>query len=106
MPRSHTGSALYVFGDQVNDNGPYSVFINDTLDSHANYTGRSGCGTSDYAKYCEKLGGLKYFVGGLPQGTHKFLLVNGGPSSGNETFFSECQTGVILHISRQECNSR
>lgn len=79
-----TGSAVYIYGDQVNDHGPYSVYINDT--NVATHTGRSGCG-GGYAKYCEKVHGLAFFAGSLPEGQHTLRLVNEGPSSGNTTYF-------------------
>ena len=82
---------MYIYGDQVDDNGPYLVYINDTLSQTHN--GRSGC-DGEYHKYCEKLQGLKYFTSSLPEGTHRLRLVNGGPDSGNETFFSELYAGL------------
>lgn len=82
-----TGSAVYVYGDQVNDHGYYTVFINDT--QIANLTGRSGCAGSDGEKSCEKLGALHFFAGGLPEGQHDLRIVNGG-TSGNQTYFGEC----------------
>lgn len=85
-PNLTTGSAIYLYGDQVNDHGPYRIYLNDTLALEGN--DRSGCG-GGYAKYCEKLWGLKYFAGSLPQGQHKLRMVNGGPSEGNRTFFGE-----------------
>lgn len=81
-----TGSAVYIYGDQVDDHGPFSVYFNGSSTPYGSYNGRSGC-EGQYAKYCEKLGTLKFFAGGLPQGTHELKLVNGGPSGTNETFF-------------------
>ncbi|KAI5450921.1 hypothetical protein NCC49_002661 [Naganishia albida] len=81
---SFGGSAVYVYGDQVNDHGYYTVFLNDTL--QANLTGRSGCAGSDGEKQCEKLGGLHFFAGGLPEGRHALRIVNGGVA-GNQTYF-------------------
>jgi hypothetical protein len=81
-----TGSAIYLYGDQVNDHGPYFIYMNDSLVLQGN--DRSGCG-GGYAKECEKLSGLKYFAGSLPQGQHKMRMVNGGPAEGNRTYFGE-----------------
>jgi hypothetical protein len=80
------GSAVYVYGDQVNDHGYYSVFINDT--QMANLTGRSGCAAPDGEKSCEKLGGLHFFAGGLPEGQHDLRIVNGG-SQNDKTYFGK-----------------
>ena len=85
------GSAVWVFGDQVNDHGPYSLYLNGSTTPYASYTGRSGCG-GGYAKYCEKLHGLIGFVGDLPQGNHTLVLRNQGPSDTNQTFVGQCQT--------------
>ncbi|KAJ9108198.1 hypothetical protein QFC20_003561 [Naganishia adeliensis] len=57
------GSAVYVYGDQVNDHGYYTVFINDT--QIANLTGRSGCAGSDGEKSCEKLGAPSFLRWGF-----------------------------------------
>lgn len=75
---------MYLYGDQVNDHGLYTI----TLDSQPPVTlnDRSGCGDG-YAKYCEKLGGLKFFAGGLSDSNHVLKFVNGGPQDGNRTFF-------------------
>ncbi|KAJ9105829.1 hypothetical protein QFC19_003399 [Naganishia cerealis] len=83
---SFAGSAVYVYGDQVNDHGYYSILINNT--QMANLSGRSGCAGSDGEKQCEKLGGLHFFAGGLPEGQHDLRIVNGG-SSGNQTYFGK-----------------
>ncbi|KAK1926021.1 hypothetical protein DB88DRAFT_537969 [Papiliotrema laurentii] len=87
---SFQGSALYIYGDQVNDHGYYSIYLNGTDAEHlyGRYTGRSGCG-GGYAKSCEKLHGLVGFAGGLPEGKHQVTLVNESPSEsgGNVTFF-------------------
>ncbi|KAJ9091474.1 hypothetical protein QFC21_007210 [Naganishia friedmannii] len=81
---SFTGSAIYIFGDQVNDHGYYTVLLNST--TYANLTGRSGCAGSEGEKQCEKLGGLHFFAGGLPEGTHEVQVVNGG-MAGAQTYF-------------------
>ncbi|ORY29306.1 hypothetical protein BCR39DRAFT_532216 [Naematelia encephala] len=81
-----TGSAVYIYGDQVNDHGPFSVYINDTTTPYATHTGRSGCG-GGYAKYCEKVHGLAFFANNLPEGQHTLRLENQGPSDGNMTYF-------------------
>ncbi|RSH82819.1 hypothetical protein EHS25_005809 [Saitozyma podzolica] len=61
-----SGSGLYIFGDQVDDHGLYSIYLNSSytpwLDGSsrsaavATLDGRSGCG-GGYKKACEKLGG-------------------------------------------------
>ncbi|KAJ9116262.1 hypothetical protein QFC24_006777 [Naganishia onofrii] len=81
---SFTGSAIYVFGDQVNDHGYYTVLLNST--QYANLTGRSGCAGGEGEKQCEKLGGLHFFAGGLPEGMHEMQIVNGG-TAGAQTYF-------------------
>ncbi|OXG89871.1 hypothetical protein C345_01954 [Cryptococcus neoformans A2-102-5] len=78
-----TGSALYIYGDQVNDHGPYSIFFNASTIPYATYSGRSGCAVGGVEKSCEKLGTLKAFVGGLGEGEHQVRLVN----EGEETYF-------------------
>ena len=85
-PALTPGSAIYIYGDQVNDHGPYDVYLNGSSSPAAQLNGRSGCG-GGYAKYCEKLHGLAFFAGGLPAGTHEVRLVNGGPADGDVTFF-------------------
>lgn len=52
----------------------------------ATNNGRSGCG-GGYAKACEKLGGLAFFAGALPEGTHTLRLTNNGPLDGQSTYF-------------------
>ncbi|GHJ83639.1 hypothetical protein NliqN6_0041 [Naganishia liquefaciens] len=79
-----TGSAIYVYGDQVNDHGYYAVYINDT--EMAYLTGRSGCASPEGDKSCEKLGGLHFFAGGLPEGEHDLRIENGGTEQ-NRTYF-------------------
>ncbi|KAJ9115405.1 hypothetical protein QFC22_005162 [Naganishia vaughanmartiniae] len=81
---SFVGSAVYVYGDQVNDHGYYTVLMNST--QYANFTGRSGCAGGEGEKQCEKLGGLHFFAGGLPEGTHEMRIVNGGTEA-LKTFF-------------------
>ncbi|WVN89204.1 uncharacterized protein L203_104421 [Cryptococcus depauperatus CBS 7841] len=75
-----TGSALYIFGDQVNDHGLFSIYFNKSSIPFSTLSGRSGCGTPNgkIEKTCEKLGTLKAFVGGLGQGEHMVEVVNGG----------------------------
>ncbi|KAK8845599.1 hypothetical protein IAR55_006315 [Kwoniella newhampshirensis] len=82
-----SGSALYVYGDQVNDHGYFSLYFNDSTTPYATYNGRSGCGTGAYEKGCEKLGTLKAFVGGLPAGQHSVRIMNESPQGSNATFF-------------------
>jgi hypothetical protein len=80
------GSAIYLYGDQVNDHGPYTVSLDSRQQVALN--DRSGCG-GGYAKACEKLSGLKFFAGGLGEGEHTLRFENGGPSEGDRTFFGE-----------------
>ncbi|WVQ80956.1 hypothetical protein IAT38_003063 [Cryptococcus sp. DSM 104549] len=82
-----TGSAVYIYGDQVNDHGPFSLYFNDSSTPYGTWNARSGCGTSAYEKSCEKLGSLKAFVGGLPPGEHEATIVNGGPEGDEATYF-------------------
>ncbi|KAK4689604.1 hypothetical protein P7C73_g513, partial [Tremellales sp. Uapishka_1] len=81
-----SGSAVYIYGDQVNDHGYFSVYLNESSTAAATLTGRSGC-NGTYAKYCEKLGGLHFFAGNLPEGTHSVKLVNVGGSASQPTYF-------------------
>ncbi len=85
FPLTLTGSAVYIYGDQVDDHGYYSIFFNDSATPVATLTGRSGCGGRT-DKYCEKLQGLEFFANDLPEGRHTLKLVNGGTSDHN-TFF-------------------
>jgi hypothetical protein len=62
-----------MYGDQVNDHGLFSVTLNESRPVISN--GRSGCG-EPFGKTCEKLGGLHYFVGGLPEGEHRVRVEN------------------------------
>lgn len=89
---------MWVYGDQVNDHGLYDVFLNGT--QAGTFNGRSGCG-GGYAKYCEKLHGLAFFAGQLPPGQHEVRIVNGGPDTGNKTFF-----GKLQHVSGADNRSR
>lgn len=75
---------MYLYGDQVNDHGPYTVSLDSA--NQAALNDRSGCG-GGYAKECEKLFGLKYFAGNLGEGEHTLRFENGGPSDGDRTFF-------------------
>lgn len=81
-----TGSAVYLYGDQVNDHGPYTISLDSTPAAALN--DRSGCG-GGYAKECEKLYGLKFFAGGLGEGVHTLRFENGGPTEGDRTFFGK-----------------
>ncbi|CAK9780428.1 unnamed protein product [Cutaneotrichosporon oleaginosum] len=84
MMLNFTGSAIYVYGDQVNDHGDYTVSLNGS--TVGRYSGRSGC-RGGFAKACEKLHGLVFFAGDLPAGSHALRIENGGPAEGNKTFF-------------------
>jgi hypothetical protein len=83
----------------VNDHGPYFLYFNDSTTPYQTLNGRSGCGISIFQKSCEKLGGMKFFVGGLPMGEHTLRLVNigynDGAQGGNETFFGGC-FGLVM----------
>lgn len=79
-----SGSAIYLYGDQVNDHGPYTIALDGT--PRAALNDRSGCG-GGYAKECEKLYGLKFFAGNLGAGEHTLRFENGGPTEGDRTFF-------------------
>ncbi|TYJ52738.1 hypothetical protein B9479_006633 [Cryptococcus floricola] len=80
-----TGSALYVFGDQVNDHGVFSLYFNSSSTPFVTPSGRSGCqvANNQVEKSCEKLDSLKAFVGGLPAGEHQVEIVN----QGQDTYF-------------------
>ena len=78
------GSAVWVYGDQVNDHGEYTATINGSAAKE--YTGRSGCG-GGYGKECEKLHGLMAFYNDLPAGVHNLTITNGGPATGDVTYF-------------------
>ncbi|WVQ62703.1 uncharacterized protein L199_000851 [Kwoniella botswanensis] len=85
---SFAGSALYIYGDSVQDHGDFSIYFNDSQTPYGTWNARTPCGgTSDYGKKCEKLGSLKAFIGNLPEGTHQVKLVNDGPEGDNATFF-------------------
>ena len=100
MSVAFNGSALYLYGDSVNDHGLYEVYVDQGAapwDSGGSGSGatpnatlndRSGCGAG-WAKACEKLNNLKYFVGGLAEGEHVLALRNLGYGSypGDPTFF-------------------
>lgn len=81
------GSAFYVYGDQVNDHGAFSVYADDQPLTQGVLSGRSGCGGED-SKSCEKLGGLHFFAGGLGEGKHTVRVVNEG-SGPNAPYFGE-----------------
>lgn len=84
---------MWVYGDQVNDHGSYTVYLNNT--AVGTYTQRSGC-ANGYAKSCEKLHGLAFFAGPLPQGQHNLKIVNAGTNGqGQQTFF-----GGLASVSR------
>lgn len=50
--------------------------------------GRSGC-SEGYSATCEKLHGLAFFAGSLPEGTHEVKIVNQSPGGDKQTFFGE-----------------
>ncbi|OCF73388.1 hypothetical protein I204_05225 [Kwoniella mangroviensis CBS 8886] len=85
---SFAGSALFIYGDSVQDHGDFSIYFNDSQTPYGTWNARTPCGgTADYGKKCEKLGSLKAFIGNLPEGTHQVKLVNDGPEGDNATFF-------------------
>jgi hypothetical protein len=81
-----SGSAFYLYGDQVNDHGLFSIYVNDTLVSPSGLSGASGCGAQE-GKNCEKLGGLFWAQTGLGEGEHRVKVVNDG--SGGTPYFGE-----------------
>ncbi|WRT63792.1 uncharacterized protein IL334_000717 [Kwoniella shivajii] len=82
------GSALYVYGDSVQDHGLFSIYFNGSSTPYGTWDSRTPCGgQSDYGKKCEKLGSIKAFIGNLPPGQHTCKLVNEGPDGTNATFF-------------------
>ncbi|WVF65963.1 hypothetical protein IAT40_000701 [Kwoniella sp. CBS 6097] len=85
---SVAASGIWLYGDTVQDHGPFSVYINDSSTPYGTWNGRTPCGGPEvYAKECEKLGALKAFVGPLGEGTHKVKVVNGGPEGDQSTYF-------------------
>jgi hypothetical protein len=84
-----SGSAFYVYGDQVNDHGAFSVYVNEEPLTQGVLSGRSGCG-GDQSKSCEKLGGLHFFAGGLGEGVHTVRVVNEG-SGPDAPYFGQCE---------------
>lgn len=62
---------------QVNDHGTFSIILDEQVLTSNTLSGRSGCDGQN-RKYCEKLGGLHYFVGGIGEGTHNMTIVNDG----------------------------
>ena len=85
---SFQGSAFYIYGDQVNDHGLFSVYLNDTVLTMGVLSGRSGCGEEGQSKSCEKLDGLHFFHGGLGEGLHTVKVVNDG-SGPDAPYFGE-----------------
>jgi hypothetical protein len=67
------GSAVYIFGDKVDDHGLFSV----TLDNRSvqQFDGVSGCG-GDYRKYCEKTNTIAFFASNLDSSLHTVTLQN------------------------------
>ncbi|OCF31233.1 hypothetical protein I316_07202 [Kwoniella heveanensis BCC8398] len=85
---SVAASGIWLYGDTVQDHGPFSVFINDSSTPYGTWNARTPCGGPEvWAKQCEKLGALKAFVGPLGEGTHKVKVVNGGPDGDEATYF-------------------
>ncbi|KAF9506400.1 hypothetical protein BS47DRAFT_1367411 [Hydnum rufescens UP504] len=67
------GSAVYIFGDKVNDHGLFNV----TLDSRPpqTFNGVAGCGGT-FAKACEKTNTLAFFAGSLGPEEHTITVQN------------------------------
>lgn len=82
---SSPGSALYIFGDKVDDHGIYSVVLDERPAQQ--YDGKSGCG-GIFEHACEKDNTLKYFVSNLDAGGHTFTLTNAGI---NGSYFGKCR---------------
>ena len=70
---SSKGSALYIFGDKVDDHGLFSV----TLDNRAaqQFDGVSGCGGA-FAKFCEITNTLAYVATNLDSSLHTVTVRN------------------------------
>jgi hypothetical protein len=70
----HSGSALWIYGDEVNDHGSFTVTINGSspVTHSGSPNGCSGVGR------CEKQNALKFFAGGLPAGNHDVTVLNVG----------------------------
>lgn len=80
----HEGTAIYIFGDVVNDHGVYTV----TLDSNSptKYDAFAGCRG---VGRCEKHGTLVYFASGLGEGEHQVTIVNNADEKSGAPFFGE-----------------
>lgn len=96
------GSTLWIYGDQVNDHGPFSVSFNSSSSSSSSssspspvvLSGASGCGGA-FGKTCEKLGTLAFVVSGLPEGQHRVKLTNLAGQNGS--YFGSFL--LLLHLS-------
>lgn len=79
-----SGSAIYIFGDKVDDHGLFSV----TLDNRTaqQFDGVSGCGGA-FRKYCEKDNTLAYFASNLDSTLHTVTVQNN--AGVNHSFFGE-----------------
>ena len=95
-----SGSAIYIFGDKVDDHGLFSV----TLDNRSaeQFNGVSGCG-GVFMKYCEKDNTLAYFASNLDSGLHTVTVQNN--AGVNHSFFGMWPTpskhyyfSMILHF--------
>jgi hypothetical protein len=77
-----SGSAIYIFGDKVDDHGLFSV----TLDNRSaqQFNGVSGCGGA-FQKACEKDNTLAYFASNLDSSLHTVTLQNN--AGVNNSFF-------------------
>ncbi|KAG8846602.1 hypothetical protein FRB96_001946 [Tulasnella sp. 330] len=78
---SFKGSAVYIFGDSVNDQGSYSVVLDNGPTQ--TYNTLSGCG-GGYGKFCEKTQpSLKYLASNLDSSQHTITVINNANSNGS-----------------------
>jgi len=91
---SFHGSAIYIFGDKVDDHGLFSV----TLDNRSaeQFNGVSGCG-GVFMKYCEKDNTLAYFASNLDSSLHTVTVQNN--AGVNHSFFD---LDVIMYTTPSE----
>lgn len=86
------GSAIYIFGDKVDDHGLFTV----TLDNRSpqQFDGVSGCGGA-FAKYCEKTNTLAYFASNLDSSLHTVTVRNN--AGVNNSFFGLLPLRILVH---------
>lgn len=83
------GSAVYVFGDKVDDHGLFTVTLDNRTSEH--FDGVSGCGGA-FAKACEKTNTLAYFASNLDSSLHTVTVQNN--AGVNNSYF-----GALLVLS-------